>query len=110
MLPLQNRIRKNPEYKRIYKAGNKFYSKYFTVIIADSPQDSVIRFGIVASKKVGNAVVRNKLKRQAREILKQYLTDEFQNKEIVIILKAEAAEANFQELQTEITNILNKEL
>lgn len=60
------RIRKRPEYVRLSEAGIKSASRNF-LVISFRTDDDTTRIGITVSRKVGNAVVRNRLKRLIRE-------------------------------------------
>jgi len=60
------RIRKAPDFRRIYRFGNKISGSFYTAFFLPS-QSSVSRLGVVVSKRVGNAVVRNRQKRIVRE-------------------------------------------
>ncbi|WP_319406677.1 ribonuclease P protein component [uncultured Desulfosarcina sp.] len=61
-----DRIRTSIEYRTLSKNGGRFYSDCF-IIISRRNQVSRSRLGITVSKKVGNAVTRNRIKRIIRE-------------------------------------------
>ena len=61
-----DRIRTSIEYRTLSKNGTRHYNDYF-VIISQANQASRSRLGITVSKKVGNAVTRNRIKRIIRE-------------------------------------------
>ena len=82
----ENRVKKNTEFYNIIQNGKKYYTKAFNIYINDSVKGTY-RFGISVSKKIGNAVVRNKIKRQLRQIVhnnKKYYQN---NKDYIIIVK-----------------------
>ena len=57
------------EFQRVFDAGRRAHGRYLTIIAAPAPgPDS--RIGIVASKKLGGAVVRNRAKRLIREMFR----------------------------------------
>ncbi len=64
-----------------------------------------VRVGIVVSKKVGKAVVRNKVKRRLRELVRR---SHLPPAEIMIIAQPEAAGASFQELARDLTQVMVK--
>ena len=64
------------------------------------------RWGIVASKKLGPAVVRNRIKRRLREILRQ--ANLKPGTDIVIIARSGVAQAAFSEIQLAALELLNK--
>lgn len=60
------RIRKSSDFRNIYKLGNKISGSFYTAFFLPA-QTSVSRLGVVVSKRVGNAVVRNRQKRIVKE-------------------------------------------
>jgi ribonuclease P protein component len=65
-LPAARRMRRRSEFQRVFDAGRGVHGRYLTVVFAPAPgQES--RLGIVASRKVGGAVARNRAKRLIRE-------------------------------------------
>jgi ribonuclease P protein component len=64
------------------------------------------RFAFAISKRVGNAVVRNRIKRRLREVLR--LSALAEGYDIVIVARPAAAETDFQALKTELTLLLKR--
>ena len=64
-----------------------------------------VRVGIVVSRKVGKAVVRNRIKRRVREILRRI---HLPPSEIMIVAKPEAAEADYSELVRDLLRLLER--
>ena len=67
------------------------------------------RFGISVSKKLGNAVFRNYYKRIIRSIIDNYKKDYVNSKNYIIILRKEAINKSYSELEKELIALLNKE-
>jgi ribonuclease P protein component len=65
-LPKEVRLRKRAEFLTLSKQGKTVYSQYFLAIVCDRSNQHN-RIGITVSKKVGNAVARNRIKRLIRE-------------------------------------------
>lgn len=68
-LPAERKLRRRSEFQRVFDNGRRTHGRLFTVIAAPSP-GALTRLGIVASKKLGGAVVRNRAKRLIREIFR----------------------------------------
>jgi ribonuclease P protein component len=69
-------------------------------------EQPLTRFAFAISKRVGNAVTRNRVKRRLREVLR--LSALTEGHDIVIVARPAAAEADFQDLKTELTLLLKR--
>jgi ribonuclease P protein component len=63
------------------------------------------RLGLAVSRKVGNAAVRNKIKRRLREIFRKQLKDRLLRYDFVVVARSASAEAEFADLQMSIVKI-----
>jgi ribonuclease P protein component len=66
-------IKKRADFLRISAQGTKCIVSNFIMLSAPMPEGQKVdvRFGLTVTKKVGNAVVRNRIKRRLREAFKQ---------------------------------------
>lgn len=64
----QERVKSKELFNFIINHGKKYSSKNFTIFYLESNNEDSL-FGISAPKKLGNAVTRNKIKRQVRELV-----------------------------------------
>lgn len=101
------RIRKSSEYRILSKYGTRCYSDYF-IIVSRKNQFSRSRLGITVSKKVGKAVIRNRIKRIIREyfrlnrsMLPVYL-------DINVIVRQPSAKLENAQFREKLGCILNK--
>lgn len=105
------KIKKNEEFQKIYKVGKKAFGYYALIYINKNNLDHN-RGGFVVSKKTGNAVCRNKLKRLFREYYRQ--TDSARKKgyDIVFIAKRNAGNEfktlKFDTLQKDLHKIFSR--
>ena len=75
--PKTQRITKSADYSTCYSIGQRYFTKHFVIFVLkkDSlmPHDSG-RVGLTVSKKIGNAVQRNRIKRVLREFFRLHQT------------------------------------
>lgn len=99
------RVKSNILFNDIIKRGKKISNQYFTIFFVDTNLDKPL-FGISAPKKVGNAVVRNKLKRQTRELVDATKLLFKNNKNYIIIIKESCLSANFNAKLEALTTLI----
>ena len=69
MLAKKNRLRKKKEFNFIYKKGEVYYSKFLALYVSKTKlPDKKVGFSV--SNKVGNSVVRHKVKRKLSEVVR----------------------------------------
>lgn len=100
----ENRLRKNMEFKKVYKSGKNYWNRNLILFIKKNG-DKNTRIGISITKKIGNAVVRNKLKRRIKSINEDYITSIKSGYDIVIIPKKNAVELTFKDLESAVKHI-----
>ncbi len=71
------------------------------------PED-LFAVGIVVSKKVGNAVIRNRVKRRVRAFMRENVHQHPANQKLVIIAKPDAGVASWQEITSDLKLIWRK--
>lgn len=99
------RIRKRKDFIFLYKKGKRYRGKYFTLIhLARELEYS--RIAIVTSKKVGNAVKRNKIKRWIRALFRTHKSLLDEPLDLIVIAHKEMTEDCWPELKEEYINAL----
>ena len=101
----ENIVKRNIEFNNIIKTGKKFYSDIFYVYIVNNSY-SYNRFGISVSKKIGNAVIRNKYKRRIKDIIDKY-EFKYNGLDIVFISRPKLKECNYNYIKENIFKLLN---
>lgn len=96
------------------KFAKKIYSKNF-IIQKYTNSDSIdlnLKFGFTATKKIGNAVVRNRAKRRMKALVSRFVKEDinfFDNKSsYVLVAKSSLNKALFINLYSEMQQCLNK--
>lgn len=105
------RLRNRADFSRVYRAGKSFANSQFVVYIAKQRSADPFRCGISASKKIGNAVVRNRMRRVVKEIVRKLEPKIAANApqiDFVIIVRKPATQMSFSELEKSIHHVLRR--
>ncbi len=102
-----DRILKRNEFIRLSKFGRKLHSEYFIILYAPGQYERS-RLGITVTRKVGNAVKRNRIKRLIREYfrLNRHLLSGYWD--INVIAKKEAADLSAQKIFESLCNVFER--
>ena len=101
-----NIIKKNEEFSRIIHNCKYIKNDLYVIYIEKNESFDKYHFGISVSKKVGNAVTRNKIKRQIKDIIDK---NSYQNNfNCIIIVKKEISLANYNMKKEKLISLLKK--
>jgi ribonuclease P protein component len=109
-LPREKRLAKRREFLRVYETGRKFFSRYCVVFFAGNELQHS-RLGVTATKKLGKANVRNRLKRWTRETYRRQrgpLDLDRPSLDIVVNVKPNAAAAAFRDYSNDLERALRR--
>jgi ribonuclease P protein component len=109
-LPKPRRLAKRREFVRVYESGQKVFSRY-TVLFFAGNELPHSRIGITATKKLGKANVRNRLKRWTRETYRRQrepLGIDEHALDIVVNVKSNAATATFDDYSRDLGRVLER--
>jgi ribonuclease P protein component len=106
MLPRDQRLRLDREFQRVYRRGRSWGHPLLVLHVL--PADSSRRLGISVSKKVGGAVVRNRVRRRLREILRAALPGTRSGFDLILVARAAAAKATFAELAEAVQSLVQR--
>jgi len=107
MLSKPNRLKKNVQFNYIYKKGSKSFSKHLTLVFVKSKINAP-KLGFSISKKIGNAVVRNLVKRRLRANITLLLPFLATGHNYVIVAKQGINECDFWELNKQLLALFTK--
>jgi len=101
------KIRKNSEYKRIFSRARWISGKLITIhyLNGESKQS---RWGIVVSKKIGSAVVRNRIRRKIREICRILDPLLVKNLDLVIVARRGIQKVNYWDLLKDVEQVCRR--
>jgi ribonuclease P protein component len=103
--PKKARLRRRSEFLRVQQHGRRQHGALVVLIRMQRNGASGSRVGITASKRVGNAVVRNRVRRLIREVLR--LRRLPPGLDFVVIAKPDARIATFQGMREDMDKLLS---
>lgn len=132
--PKAERIRKRSDYVRIQKSGRKLSTQHFLAFVlpssslataaapaaasaisespaarpAESKRPAAPRLGVTVSRKVGGAVVRNRVKRLVREAFRTHKHELPPGLSLVLVAKADAARVGFDKVVAELREVARR--
>ena len=98
-------VKENKDFEKIINEGKLRKNRSFLVYSLDNNL-TYNKYGISVSKKLGNAVFRNKYKRKIRAIIDNCKKDYNIGKNYIIITRKGALDKNYQELNNDLSNLI----
>ena len=100
-----NRIKKSDDFALTINKGFSYRLPSYIVHVRKT-ENSITRVGISASKKLGHAVTRNRVKRQVRSICDEVIDYSQKSLDIVIIVKTKFLATSFDDNKSQICDLM----
>jgi ribonuclease P protein component len=97
--PRTSRLSRAAEFKLVKQAGKSWTGRHLVLGVLAQGSEKRARVGIVTTRKVGMAVVRNRIRRRIREVFRLHQFDLATGVWLVTIARPSAAKASFRELE-----------
>ena len=102
------RLKKNEEFQTVFKKGKSFANRQLVIYFLQKADQHHFRVGLSVSKKIGNAVVRNQVKRYLRQALLE-LESQLENQfDLIIIARQPTKHMDFHQMKKSLTHVLSK--
>jgi ribonuclease P protein component len=111
MIAATQRLRKHADYQHVYKSSRKQFAKqmgYFALLRETCPEDEARngpRIGLTVPKALGNAVVRNRIKRRMREVVRRQLKFLDAPVDVVLHPRRTVIDSEFAALEREVSSV-----
>jgi ribonuclease P protein component len=104
----QRRVRRRIDFQHAFSAGTRTHGRFVTLVLVPNKAETT-RLGLVASRKIGNAVVRNRAKRLIREVFRRSVPHgPGPAVDVVVIPRREFFEADFATLEHDFRSTLRR--
>ena len=97
-------LKKNEQFRFVYKNGRSYANKYFIMYVKENGLDKN-RIGISVSKKVGNSVVRHRITRLVRESYRLHESVFNSGLDMVVIARKSAKDKNCQDIESALLHL-----
>lgn len=103
----EERLRKNRDFQRTYKKGRS-QAHYLLVLVYRKNGTKGNRTGFSVSKKYGNAVERNKIRRRLKEIVARERLKLKPGYDMILVVRKNARDADFSQLRQAVGALFTK--
>jgi ribonuclease P protein component len=108
-LKKSERLSRKSEFDRVYRNGNRLVTPFFVAYILWKNKGQ-LRLGVVASRKVGNSVLRGRAKRRLREAFRLNRPESAVSADLVLIARAAINAVGYKEIEKEYVQRVYREL
>ncbi len=107
--PKRVRLRRRPEFLKVQERGQKIAAEcLLALVLPNARPDGQTRLGVTVSSKVGNAVVRNSIRRRLRELFRHRKAGFPKGLDMVLIARGSAAKADWATLSRAFEKVLTE--
>lgn len=107
MLPLAFRLKRRSDFGRIYSRGRSNATDLIVVYVLQTRDDST-KIGFSVSKKLGDAVARNRVRRLLREAVRPYLPQLKTGYSVIVLARVKAGTATLSQFTVALDKLFSK--
>ena len=104
LMKFSESLKKNKDFQIVYRKGRSFADRYLVMYIMPNDTDKN-RVGISVSKKVGNSIVRHRLKRLIKESYRLSEANFRSGYDIIVIARTGAREKKYHEIESALIHL-----
>lgn len=107
MLKQQNRLRNTRRIREVRRSGSSESNRW--LVVSSLPgEETESRFAFSVSRRIGNAVTRNRIKRLMREAVRRNLPHMSDPCDVILIARTAARSASYAEIERAVTDLLHR--
>ena len=106
--PASRRLKLSREFVRVRTEGRTIRGGLLLLGVLELAEENAFRVGFVTSKRVGGAVVRNRVRRRLREIVRRHQRELRNGVWLVVVARPAAARARSRELESEWLKLVER--
>lgn len=102
------RLKKNNDFQAVFKNGKSMANRQFVIYHLHKSGQTHFRLGLSVSKRIGNAVTRNHIKRLVREVFTSLQDQLKQDADYVVIARKPTAHMDYHQVESSLRHVLKK--
>jgi ribonuclease P protein component len=102
------RLVKKRDYNIVYAHGETVSNRQFVVYFKRNEETEHFRLGLSVSRKIGNAVVRNRMRRLVKEIVRRHKDEIVPHVDMIFIVRIAAVSMDYHQLEKSVLHVLRK--
>jgi len=104
----KQRLQKTSQFREAYDQNRRWHGRYMVLFLRSAP-DASLRLGVVASKKVGNAIARARAKRRLRDAFRRNRARfTASTDDIVLVARRSILQADWTDLVAELLKLASQ--
>lgn len=107
VLKKSKRVARSEDIRRVLKGGQWFNGRWVTLYVAEG-KTAATRWGVIISRHIKGAVVRNLIKRRIRELCRELDRQVEQMWDVIVIARRGSEKAGFMELKEDLYRLCKK--
>ncbi|SDI24037.1 ribonuclease P protein component [Alteribacillus persepolensis] len=100
------RIKRNHEFSRVFEKGTSYANRQLVVYVLHKEDQPHFRVGLTVSKKMGNAVTRNRIKRLLREAVREIADRLEGERDYIIIARRPVVTMSYEEIKKSMRHVM----
>ena len=100
-----NSLKKNNDFGEVYRQGRSYGNRLLVMYVLEKDRNHAARVGVSVSRKVGNSVVRHRIKRLVKECFRQNLEDWKDGCDYVIVARKEAKDKDYRQINSALHHL-----
>jgi ribonuclease P protein component len=106
-LKKRNVLRKNKQFQEVYRTGRSFANRLAVLYVLSSGTDAR-RIGFAAGKRLGGAVVRNRVKRLLREVYRLHQAELIVGTDLILVGRQGILGASYEQVSVAVRDVLRR--
>jgi ribonuclease P protein component len=100
----EERLKRREDFAAVYRHGTPYATGPLVIRVCSNPETTIPRFGFAVGKRIGGAVVRNKIKRRLRSAVRA--SDAQGGADVVVIARTQAVRTSYEDLEQALHELL----